>query len=215
MNCRKAIRQLPAYLDRELTEGERKEVKQHLGVCLFCSTELSALRTTSRMLDSWDAASPRRSRVADVIGQVRAEEQGVLHAHRNLWAGQLTVLALRAAAVFVFLAGSVMFSAHFTGENGAEKISAGLDEKLQPGGGLIALDEDVRQNYIKPSEFWLAVRGMEDRARPAWGYPWDNPLRAVTSDGVPGSSVRLPVVDHTYFPGEGMPVESIIPMGGP
>ena len=215
MNCRKAIRQLPAYLDHELTEGERKEVEQHLEVCLFCSTELSALRTTSRMLDSWGGAPPRRSRVADVVGQVRAEEQGVLLPHRNLWNYGLTVFALRAAAVFVFLTGSAMFSAHFTGENGAEKISAGLDGKPQPGGGLIALDEDVRQNYIKPSEFWLAVRGMEDRARPGWGYPWDNPLRAVTSDGVPGSSVRLPVVDHTYFPGEGMPVESIIPVGGP
>lgn len=203
-------------MDRELTEGERKEVERHLEVCLFCSTELSALRTTSRMLDSWDAAPPRRSRVADVIGQVRAEEQGAFHPHRNLWSYGLTVFAFRAAAVLAFLAGSVMFSAHFTGENGAEKISASLAGKPQPGGGLIALgDEDVRRNYIKPSEFWLAVRGMEDRARPGWAYPWDNPLRAVTSDGISGGSVRLPVVDHTYFSGEGMPVESIIPVGGP
>jgi hypothetical protein len=215
MKCKKAIRQLPAYLDRELADEERKELEQHIEVCLFCSTQLSALRTTSSVLDSWIAVPLRRSRVPDVVGQIRAEKEGAFHPHASLRNCGLTVLTLRAAAALVFLAGSVIFSAHFTGDRGPEKVSARIAGEPQPGSNLVALDEDVRQNYIKPSEFWLAVRGMEDRSGPASGSSWNDLLRRVTSDGISGSPIRLPVVDHVYYTGEGMPVESIIPVGGP
>lgn len=217
MKCKKAIRQLPAYLDRELTENEIAEVDRHLEACLFCSTQLSALRRTSTMLDSWGAVSPRRSRVPDVVGQIRGEEEGAFHVHRSLWNYGVTGFVLRAAAAFVFLAGSVIFSAHFTGERGTEKVSAGVAGEPQSGGNLVALDEDVRQNYIKPTEFWLVVRGMQDRSGPPQlrSDPWNNPLLRVTSEGISESPVRLPVVDHFYYPGERMPVEFIMPVGEP
>lgn len=217
MKCRKAIRQLPAYLDRELLEEERREVEQHLDACLFCSTQLSALRATSRVLDSWSDVSPRRSRVPKVVGQVRAETEGVIHPPKSFWNYGLTGFALRAAAAFVFLAGFIMLSGDFTGQRENEKVSAGVVGKPQSGGSFVALDEDVRQNYIKPSEFWLAVRGMEDRSRPRqWrDSPWNNPLHRVTSDGISENPIRPTAVDHVYYPGEGMPVEFIIPVGGP
>ena len=217
MKCKKAIRQLPAYLDGELTESERAEVDRHLEVCLFCSTQLSALRRTSTMLDSWGAIFPRRSRVPDVVGQIQAEKEGAFDAHKTLWNYGVTGFAVRAAAAVVFLAGSVVFSSYFTGEKGAEKISAGVAGERPSGGSLVALDEDVRQNYIKPTEFWLVLRGMEERSRSRQqpGYPWDDLLRHVTSEGISGNSVRPTVVDHVYYPGEGMPVEFIMPVGGP
>jgi len=121
---------------------------------------------------------------------------------------------LRAAAVIVFLIGSALFSGRLPVDEPTENVkSAALDdqESLKR---LMSLDEDVRRNYIKPSEFWLALRGMEERSRPLQAGSWEMPTLRGPSNGAFPGRVKFPVVEHIYFPGEGMRVESIIPVGG-
>jgi hypothetical protein len=217
MNCRKAIRQLPAHLDHELSEADAKELEAHLRVCVFCSTELSALRATSKMLDSWRAVLPQRCHAAAVIKEIRAEEQGIISGERmraSSWASRLPSVALRAAAVLVFLMGSILFYGRLPVNEQTKNVASGALENQESLRRLMSLDADVRRSYIKPSEFWLALRGLEQPARPVPADSWEASVRQATRDSDFPGGVEFPAVEHIYFPGDEMPVESIIPVGG-
>jgi hypothetical protein len=197
MNCRKTIRQLPAYLDNELTEDEAKALQKHLEVCVFCSTELSALRATTKMLNSWRSIEPRRRCVDAVIAQIRAEDGGAVErggTWRRLFRSQWVTRPVRVAAAVVFVAGAIAFSGRIPIKETTDKLALDKAEQFPSAKELISLDEDVRRSYIRPSEYWLVLRGFENRGRM-----------------IPAS----PEVDHIYFPEEGMPMESVILVGSP
>ncbi len=218
MNCRKAIRQLPAYLDHELSDREANMLERHLNVCVFCSTELSSLRATSKMLDSWGDASPQRSHAAAVIKQIQAREQGVMGSERtawSFWTSHFPSLSLRAAASLLFLVVSVLFYTHLPVSERTANVSAGVLDGQESLKRLMSLDGDARHNFIRPSEFWLALRGVEQPASPIPDASWGAAVRQATRDDGFFESNKFPVVEHIYFPGEGMPVESFIPVGEP
>jgi hypothetical protein len=218
MNCRKTIRQLPAYLDNELTEDEAKALRKHLEVCLFCSTELAALRATTKMLDSWRSIEPRRRYVDAVMAQIRAEEGGVL-ARDGIWGRLLrsrwVARPVRVVAAVVFVAGVIVFSGRAPIKETTDKLALDKAEQFPSAKELISLDEDVRRSYISPSEYWLVLRGFENRGRMIPASSGNGPVGR-TGDGrfIP---VRggFPEVDHIYSPEEGMPMESVIPVGSP
>lgn len=218
MNCRKTIRQLPAYLDDELSEAEANAVREHLEVCVFCSTELAAMKATSGMLDSWRSISPRRRYVDAVIAQVRAEERGVVERGRawvRLVRSPWTVGAIRAAATLVFVAGALVFSGRVPVRETTEKMALDKGEQFPSAKELILLDEDVRRSYISPSEYWLALRGIENRGRMIPTFLRNRPLGRTPSGGFIPVSGGFPEVEHIYFPDEGMPMESVIPVESP
>lgn len=215
MNCRKVIRQLPAYLDHELSEADAKELQGHLEVCVFCSTELASLQAASKMLDTWQNVPPRRCYVHAVINQIRVEEQGALHRSRIwslVWKPRWAAGALRAAATIILLVGALLFSGDFQVERVAEKVALDNPGHLQPAKELIPLAEDMRRSYITPSEYGLVLRDMQNRGHLVRASSWNAPVRNSTENGFFPGKARFPAVDHIYFPGEGMPVESVIPV---
>ncbi len=215
MKCRKAIRQLPAYLDRELTVAEAEDLERHLAACVFCSTELASLLATSSMLDQWADVSPRRPCADAVIRIVRAEEAGALEsasAGASLLRSRWFSGAIRAAAAILFVAGAIAFSGYLPVEKEDEKVAADLAERVPLAEEkLIPLNEDVMRSYIRPSEYWLARRGIENR-RPVIATSSGMPIRRPVGARELSVSPGVPVVDHIYFPDEGMPVESVIPV---
>lgn len=214
MNCSKAIKLLPAYLDRELRHHETSALERHLEACPFCSAELAGLRAASKMLDAWEGMSPRRSYVSSVISQIAAEERGVTQRSRigaKLLELRWISKTLRVAAAMVFLIGVALFPGHAPIREEADRISLGRVDSVHPADALIPFDEDLLHSYIKPSELGLVLRGMENRAsviKAASGGITVPPVR--DGDSFPGS--MFPEVNHIYFPEEGMPVESVIPL---
>lgn len=217
MNCRKAIKQLPAYLDHELCQREVTELERHLEVCVFCSTELASLRASSKMLDAWEGILPRRSYTDAVINRIRAEERGVT-ANSGI---RLTLLGrrcvphvLRTAAAIVFVLGVTVFSGHVPLEKVADEIALEKEEYMPRLKGLILPDVDLMYSHIRPSEYGL-VRSMDNRS----------PFIKTSSGSLPAPGSRdgrffpeggrIPEVNHIYFPGEGMPMESVIPLETP
>jgi hypothetical protein len=215
MKCRKAIRQLPAYLDHELEEAAAAELQAHLARCVFCSTELASLRTTSTMLDAWEGASPRRSTVGAVIAQIRAEEdEAPLRARllRGFPGRRVAYGMLRAAGVFTFVMGAIVFSGKLPVQVPVSSVASGGGDHLLSAKEAISLDEYVNRSYMSPSEYGLALKGIENGGRAITTSFLPMPPERFF-DTVPRSNAgRFLAVDHVYFPGEGMPVESIIPM---
>lgn len=212
MNCRKAIRQLPAYLDHELSRRDVSELERHLEVCVFCSTELAAFRGTSRMLDEWKDTSPRRCYVSGVIPQIIAEERRVagndgvrVRFLQRQWFSAL----FRTAAAMMFLVGVGLLSLHIPRTRDVPGgLSLGELEAVPPAKALLTVDED----YLKPSEYVLFQSGM-DRPTPfVTTSSGESPSQHFVSESFIVGKTGLPEVNHVYFPGEGMAVESLIPV---
>jgi len=201
---------LPAYLDHELSQGEVTELERHVDVCVFCSTELAALRATSRMLDAWEDIPPRRWHMDRVINQIRAEEQGVTE-NRGIGVRGLprwsVSTAIRSAAFVVVVAGFALFSDRVPIQGTADEVPLDRVNSPEPAKALIAID-----NYIRPSEYGLVLRGEDNRG----------PFIPTSSGGLRTRHAEdghlffegrgLGEVNHIYFPGEGMAVESLIPL---
>lgn len=212
MNCRKAIRRLPAYLDHELSRRDVSELERHLEVCVFCSTELAALRGTSRMLDEWKGISPRRCYASGVITQIIAEERGVagndgvrVRFLQRQWFSAL----FRTAAAMMFLLGVALFSLHIpTTRDVPGEMSLWEVDAVPPAKALLGVDVD----YLKPSEYVLFQSGM-DRPTPfVTTSSGESPAQHFVSENRIVGKTGLPEVHHVYFPGEGMAVESLIPV---
>lgn len=57
LDCRQVIDFLAAYLDGELSQGERSDFEAHLTVCPDCVSYLESYRETARLgAAAWDAA---------------------------------------------------------------------------------------------------------------------------------------------------------------
>jgi hypothetical protein len=212
MNCRKAIRQLPAYLDHELSQRDVSELERHLEVCVFCSTELGAFRGTSRMLDEWKDISPRRRSVSGVITQIMAEERGVARNDgvrvRFLQQPWLSTV-LRMTAAMMFLVGVGLLSLHIPRTRDVPgELSLGELDAVPPAKALLTLDDD----YLKPSEYVLFQSGM-DRSTPfVKTSSGKSPTQHFVVENLVVEPGAFSEVNHVYFPGEGMAVESLIPV---
>ncbi len=215
MNCRKAIKQLPAYLDHELSQEELRGLEDHLEVCVFCSTELSALRATSKMLDAWEGTSPRRYYVESVINRIRAEQRGAGETSGIGWRPlerRWATDVLRAAAGILFLIGISVFSGHVPIERAMDEIALGKSAYLHTSESAVPLAEELIHSDIRPSEYGLVWSGMNSPSPFVKASASDLRVRRVNeNDFFPGGG-RFPQVNHIYFPGEGMPVESVIPL---
>ncbi len=216
MKCRKAIKQLPAYLDLELSQRDVRELERHVEFCVFCSTELAALRAISKMLDAWHGISPRQCYVHAVLNQIRAEECGVV-GERNriglrLLEGRWLSDVLRAAAAMVFVIGVTVFSGRVPVEDGTGQVALEKADYLTAARELILRDADLRYSHISPSEFGLVSRSVGKRFPFVKTSSGGFPARA-TRDGrlLPASS-SFPQVNHIYFPEEGMRMESVFPL---
>jgi len=199
MNCKKVIRQLPAYLDDELTPAEAKELEGHLELCVFCSTELASLRRAGKMLHVWQDVSPRRPHVDAVIKQIRAEEHGVVQENRiglGLSKSRWGCGALRAAAILLVV-GAFVFSARIPMRKATESLAT--VDPLKAARELMLFDED---GSVKPSEWGLALRGALR----------DAPRQGRTEGDVIPVGPGVEGVDHIYFLDDGMRVESVIPV---
>jgi hypothetical protein len=212
MNCRKAIRQLPAYLDHELSRRDVSELERHLEVCVFCSTELAAFRGTSRMLDEWKDISPRRCSVSGVITQIMAEERGVARkdgVRVRFLKQQWLSTVLRTAAAMMFLVGVGLLSLHIPRTRDVPGgLSLGELEAVPPAKALLTVDED----YLKPSEYVLFQSGMHRPTPLVTISSRGSPVRHFVGENFAVEAGALPEVNHVYFPGEGMAVESLIPV---
>ncbi len=58
MRCRKARKNLVAFLDGELQEDLREKVERHLERCTACRQEMMALRRLGNALDQMEAPAP-------------------------------------------------------------------------------------------------------------------------------------------------------------
>ncbi len=215
MKCSKTIKQLPAYLDHELSQREVKELERHLEVCVFCSTELAALRASSKMLDAWQGISPRQCYAHAVVNQIRAEERGVVERSRiglRLLEGKWLSDILRASVAVVFLIGITVFSFRVPIEEGTDEVALETDDYPMPARELILPDADFRYSPISPSELGLVSGNVGRRAHFVKVSSGVSPTRA-TSDGhlLPASS-SFSRVNHIYFPEEGMRMESVFPL---
>jgi anti-sigma factor (TIGR02949 family) len=94
MRCKKAIEQLSAYLDGQLTAPEREAVRSHLAECARCRAELEALERTARAL----ADLPRLQAPSDLRDRVMGKVAGVAPAEarpprwRMYWGAAAAVL---------------------------------------------------------------------------------------------------------------------------
>jgi hypothetical protein len=210
MNCRKTIRQLPAYLDRELSRQEVSELEQHLEVCVFCSTELASLRATSKMLDAWEDISPRRSYAAGVVGQVRAEEAGVTgrcSVGMGLLGQRWFFSAARVAGVVMILLGATVLSVRTpVVERATEEAPGAAIADLESARALLVVDED----FIKPSEHPL-LTGASRRGPGVGVSPRGLRVPGILDGDWFSEGVTFPV-NHVYSSSEGMPVEAVIPI---
>jgi len=210
MKCSKAIKQLPAYLDNELSQREAAELRRHLEVCVFCSTELRALQATSKMLDSWQSISPRRCYAENVLNQIEAEERGVRRGSAigaRLFEWRWACGAIRAAAAILFVIGATVFSGRLPVERAMHKLPL-----TQPARALIPLGEDFPRSYIRPSEFGLVLRDIDNRAAVIKASSVHSPMRRTDNGSLFPRRARFPEINHIYFPEEGMPIESVIPL---
>ncbi|NQT84612.1 zf-HC2 domain-containing protein [bacterium] len=214
MNCNKTIKQLPAYLDHELSRQEVAELELHLEICIFCSTELGALRATSKMLDAWQDTSPRRRYVDSVLNQIRAEERGVTGKAKigmRLLHQRCVPTAIRAAAAIVFLIGFSVFSGHVPIKRTQDGVALSGVGDLEPA-KPIPPEKYLMPSYIRPSEIGLVLRGYDNRS----------PIVKTSSGGLPIRNSRdgrfffgrggFTEVNHVYFPRDGMSVESVVPL---
>jgi hypothetical protein len=218
MSCKKVIRQLPAYLDRELSQREVTELERHLEVCVFCSAELSALRATAKMLDAWEGISPRRSYSHSVINRIRAEEEGISETRgigTRLWQRRCTSATLRAAAAIVFVVGAGLFAGHVPVEKARDEVASVGAGYLRPEKTPLLFDEDLIRSHIRPSEWGLVPGRMGNRG--LFVEVSSGRWRMLPGRGDDPSLERggFREVNHIYFPDEGMPVESVIPLDLP
>ncbi len=213
MNCRKAIRQLPAYLDDELSQQQVSALERHLEACVFCSTELASLRATSKMLDRWEDISPRRCPIDTVIGRIRAEESGAsdrggvgVRLHPRRWC----FAAVRAAGIAIFLLGVAVFSARtpVVDRLAQESRTDNRVDDFQSARALLAVDE----NLIKPSEYPLVLTGMHHGVPAMTVSSGDVAVRPSVEGSWFFDGTTFPEVNHVYFPSKGMAVESVIPV---
>ncbi len=137
MNCQEVKELLSAYIDRELTRTETREVTNHLKACRDCTRELVSLRKLTGILYSLpEVKAP--ARMADNVQQeisrqappAKEKQSSSLFRQRWVW-GSLTAAA---AAVLLVVANFSFFTEEtFNGttvtripNNGAETISEDL-----------------------------------------------------------------------------------------
>lgn len=84
MKCKSITKMLAAYLGDELTAARQRQVENHLKYCMFCRMELSALKKTDKMLDSWKDVEPRKDIAAEVMLQIK-KEQYETSAIQRIW----------------------------------------------------------------------------------------------------------------------------------
>jgi anti-sigma factor (TIGR02949 family) len=70
MDCERALKNLEAFVDRELPESDQDRVEQHLRICRECCSRVefeSRLKERLSTLSSGDAPSKMRDRVRELI----------------------------------------------------------------------------------------------------------------------------------------------------
>src|SRR5690242_3115444 len=99
--------QLSAYLDYELPEPERDQVREHLRRCPECENELATLKATKQLLAEMPLQPPPRPFVLtpDMVGRTIS---GPVVVPQRGWslAGRLRVAALGFAAILVVMLSS-------------------------------------------------------------------------------------------------------------
>jgi hypothetical protein len=79
---------------------------------------------------------------------------------------------------------------------------------------LIPLDEDSRRSFIQPSEYELVLKALENRRGIIKASSGGSVIPATAEDFFWPEDATVPRINHIYLPAEGMPVESVIPVGG-
>jgi len=54
INCHRVRKKLSAFIDEQLTTGEKEEILTHLDQCPACTTEMKTLTKTWNLLQLWD-----------------------------------------------------------------------------------------------------------------------------------------------------------------
>ncbi len=87
---------ISAYLDGELTAGERGELGQHISTCGRCAADLEDLQRVRAAV----RALPVLEMPDDVYGQLREDDRVVpLHRNRGVWVGAAAAVVALVIAV--------------------------------------------------------------------------------------------------------------------
>ena len=126
MKCKRITKMLAAYLGDELTAARQRQVENHLKYCLFCRMELSALKKTDKMLDSWKDVELRKDIASEVMLRIK-KEQDETSGIQRVWQflDTRTYQFARAAGALLILA-AVFFGVNRNQNPGTGVNSAGI-----------------------------------------------------------------------------------------
>lgn len=58
MDCREVKRSLPAFLESDLSEDQRSQIRDHLTSCASCAQEMKQIEAAWEALGQWEEVSP-------------------------------------------------------------------------------------------------------------------------------------------------------------
>jgi len=133
MKCEQAKRKLVAYLDGELRERERLQIKKHLSQCAACRGEADRLQKTARFLKAQEHVMPRvdfETRLWERIQRVEDRQLSPQVVFERLGRAIVPVavaLSLIVGIIVGDLVGNITLSPPGTSQEEAYAIAIGLD----------------------------------------------------------------------------------------
>ena len=118
MNCEHCRQLISTAADKELTDGERGSLDEHLAQCSECAQCAGQIRELERLTAEWEASAMPADVEQAVLARTRAKPHGWL---TRLWGGSYRIprpVAWAAAVVLVLLGINAVVGPQRPGEPG-------------------------------------------------------------------------------------------------
>lgn len=104
MNCEHCRQLISALVDKELTEGERGSLDEHLAQCSECAQYSEQIRELERLTAEWESSAMPREIEQAILDRAKQKRHGWLP---RLWSGSYRIprpVAWAAAVLLLVLA---------------------------------------------------------------------------------------------------------------
>lgn len=168
MNCQQIESQAIAYLDGQLSAGEREAVQIHLQACSACRDRLQGFTGVFGLLDQWEGIQP--SPYFNARLERRIEQEAAARSAPQRWLDSLGRLFPQpvanpffAVALFAVVAFAVLLTHYSPGSMQSAEIAeppvvAAISPGLEPG---LEIDEVALYRDLSVLEDWDVLRNFE------------------------------------------------------